>query len=172
MFPKYAPYPSDTRGIIQHEAGGHGFGKLGDEMIVKNLFVDTATSVLVMDRQSRGWYQNLSLSSKMSEVPWAHFIYDPEYSDDVDIFEGAMGYTRGVYRSEQNSCMNYGIPYYNAISRQEIMRRILDYSGEGFTMEKFYATDSKEWGATEQQSRASYAQPYIDNSWHTSPYVE
>ena len=170
--PSDAPYPSDTRGIIQHEAGGHGFGKLGDEMIVKNLFVDTATSVLVMDRQSRGWYQNLSLSSKMSEVPWAHFIYDPEYSDDVDIFEGAMGYTRGVYRSEQNSCMNYGIPYYNAISRQEIMRRILDYSGEGFTMEKFYATDSKEWGATEQQSRASYAQPYIDNSWHTSPYVE
>lgn len=29
----YYPYgnPLDTRGVIQHEAGGHGFGKLADE---------------------------------------------------------------------------------------------------------------------------------------------
>ena len=33
-------YPLDTRGVIQHEAGGHGFGKLGAisrESIVKRI---------------------------------------------------------------------------------------------------------------------------------------
>jgi hypothetical protein len=108
----------------------------------------------------------------MSDVPWAHFIFDPEYSDYVDMFEGAMGFTRGVWRSEQNSCMNYGIPYYNAISRQEIMRRILDYSGEGFTMEKFYATDSKKWGVNSAQTKAMPDQAYVQNAWHTAPYIE
>lgn len=33
-------YPLDTRGVIQHEAGGHGFGKLGDEYIYHNAFID------------------------------------------------------------------------------------------------------------------------------------
>lgn len=33
-------YPLDSRGVIQHEAGGHGFGKLGDEYIYHNAFID------------------------------------------------------------------------------------------------------------------------------------
>ena len=170
--PSEAQYPSDTRGIIQHEAGGHGFGKLGDEMILHNLFADSGTKEMIDVYHRRGWYQNVATSDKMSDVPWAHFIFDPEYSDYVDMFEGAMGFTRGVWRSEQNSCMNYGIPYYNAISRQEIMRRILDYSGEGFTMEKFYATDSKKWGDSSAQTKAITDQAYVQNAWHTAPYVE
>lgn len=32
-------YPLDTRGVLQHEAGGHGFGKLGDEYIYHNEFI-------------------------------------------------------------------------------------------------------------------------------------
>lgn len=170
--PSVEQYPSDTRGIIQHEAGGHGFGKLADEIIIKNLFADAGTKSLINVYHGRGWYKNVATSGKMSDVPWAHFIFDPEYSDYVDIFEGAMGYTRGVWRSEQNSCMNYGIPYYNAISRQEIMRRILEYSGEGFTMEKFYATDSKDWGNTGNEAKSVPAQQYVQNAWHSEPCVE
>ena len=170
--PSNAQYPNDTRGIIQHEAGGHGFGKLADEKVMKNLFADRVTTDQIEDFHRRGWYQNVAISGKMSDVPWSHFIFDPEYSDYVDIFEGAMGFTRGVWRSEQNSCMNYGIPYYNAISRQEIMRRILDYSGEGFTMEKFYATDSKKWGNSSPQTRVIPDQAYTENAWHSAPYYE
>jgi hypothetical protein len=33
-------YPLDTRGVLQHEAGGHGFGKLGDECIYYNSFIN------------------------------------------------------------------------------------------------------------------------------------
>ena len=147
-------YPSDIRGIIQHEAGGHGFGKLGDEIITKYSFAGDDIKSKIERCHSQGWYQNVAISGKIGNVPWSHFIFDPDYSDYVDIFEGAMNYSRGVWRSEQNSCMNNGIPYYNAISRQEIVRRILEYSGEGFTMEKFYANDSKKWGSANVQSKA------------------
>jgi hypothetical protein len=37
-------YPLDTRGVLQHEAGGHGFGKLGDECIYYNSFINDDSS--------------------------------------------------------------------------------------------------------------------------------
>ena len=147
--PSENPYPRDTRGVIQHEAGGHGFGRLGDEMIVRNLFAPVAVKQQIEDMHSRGWYANLSTTGKLSSVPWAEFIFDTDYSDHVDVYEGGYGYTRGIYRPEANSCMNYGIPYYNTPSRLSIYQRILDYAGEPFTMANFRAQDTFEWGATE-----------------------
>lgn len=147
--PSDKPYPKDTRGVIQHEAGGHGFGKLGDEVISYNAFAPGIVKGYVEDMHGRGWYQNLATTGKLHDVPWAEFIFDPDYSDYVDVYEGGYGYTRGIYRPEPNSCMNYGIPYYNTPSRLAIYRRILDYAGEEFRMENFRAQDTFEWGATE-----------------------
>lgn len=146
--PSEGTYPMDTRGIIQHEAGGHAFGKLAEERVTMNRYISDIEKSEIMKNQRKGWFKNISLSGKMTDVAWSHFIFDPRYSNSVDIFEGAYGKARGAYRCEINSCMNYGIPYFNAISRQDIVRRILEYSGEGFTMEKFYATDSDKWGTT------------------------
>ena len=147
--PSEQPYPRDTRGTIQHEAGGHGFGKLGDEMIITNLFAPNRVKQDIEDKQRSGWYANLSTTGKLSQVPWAEFIFDTDYSDYVDVYEGGYGYTRGIYRPEANSCMNYGIPYYNMPSRLSIYRRILDYAGEGFSMANFRTQDTFEWGATD-----------------------
>lgn len=146
--PSQDSYPNDSRGIVQHEAGGHGFGKLGDEMIRYNKFAPDNVKWDITSGHDHGWYRNLSVSGKITDVAWSHMINDPRYSNVVDIYEGGYGYTRGVYRSEINSCMNYSIPYYNAISRQAIVERILNNSGEGFSLEKFYANDSSEWGST------------------------
>ena len=147
--PSERAYPQDTRGTIQHEAGGHGFGKLGDETIVFNRFAPDAVKNEIENMHWRGWYANLATTGKLSSVPWADFVFDTRYSDYVDVYEGGYGYTRGIYRPEANSCMNYGIPYYNTPSRLSIYRRIKDYAGEGFSMEDFYAQDTFEWGATE-----------------------
>jgi hypothetical protein len=142
-------YPLDTRGVIQHEAGGHGFGKLADEYIYHNEFIDfcTCTCCPHVDKfkagKALGWYANLSLTGKMHEVPWSHLIFDSRYSDIVDIYEGGFMHNRGVYRSEQNSCMNNDVPYYSTISREAIVKRIMDYAGEEFTYEKFVANDSR-----------------------------
>jgi hypothetical protein len=146
--PSELPYPRDTRGVIQHEAGGHGFGKLGDESFTINAFAPLTVRQYVDEMHGRGWFANLASTGKLSSVPWAEFIFDPVYSDYVDVYEGGYGYTRLIYRPESNSCMNYGIPYYNTPSRLDIWKRIKDYVGEEWTMEEFRAQDTFEWGPT------------------------
>lgn len=145
-------YPLDTRGVIQHEAGGHGFGKLGDEYIYHNAFIDMCKCICCehVDEFNRakmyGWYDNLSLTGKMHEVPWSHLIFDNRYSDIVDIYEGGFMHSRGVFRSEQNSCMNNNIPYYSTISRESIVKRIKYYAGETYSFEDFVANDKRDAG--------------------------
>ncbi len=147
-----AEYPLDARGLIQHEAGGHAFGKLGDEYIYHQDFIQTCNCLCcdhidgILDAQSRGWYRNLSLSGKYKDVEWSHLIYDPNYTDIVDIYEGGYFHSRGVYRSEYNSCMNDNVPYFSTISRQTIVERIMEYAGEEFSYDEFVANDSREWG--------------------------
>lgn len=163
------PYPWDTRGMLQHEACGHAFGKLAEERITQNKYIDDKGKQSIQDGFWRGWYQNISLTGKINDVHWSHLIFDPRYSDKVDVFEGGYGFTRGVYRAEINSCMNYGIPYFSAPARMDIMKRILEYSGEEFTMEKFYATDSDKWGSTDNSTRAAMPgedMQYVNSGLH------
>ena len=140
------PAPYDFRGLVHHEAGGHGFGKLADEYVYYNTFIESCISscsvAAVNQGKYYGFYDNISLSGNYTDVPWAHLIYDPQYSNTVDVYEGAFYHARGVYRSESTSCMNNNIPYYNAISRESIVRRIMKYAGEEFSFEDFKAKDS------------------------------
>lgn len=148
--PSDRTYPNDTRGIIQHEAGGHGFGKLADESIVSNKYVPNSVVDIINDYHARGWYANISTTGQPANVPWANMIFDPRFSNYVDMFEGGYGYTRGVWRSEANSCMNYAIPYYNAISRLDITQRVFSLAEEPFDLERdFYNVDTDQWGSTE-----------------------
>ena len=151
-------YPLDTRGVIQHEAGGHGFGKLGDEYIYHNAFIDfcgcsCCGHVLEFNgAKSLGWFDNLELTGKMHSVGWSHLIFDDRYSDIVDIYEGGYMHNRGVFRSEPNSCMNNDIPYYSTISRESIVKRIKAYAGETYSFEDFVKNDKRDAGIV--QSRA------------------
>ncbi|MBP5518789.1 MAG: leucine-rich repeat protein [Bacteroidales bacterium] len=160
-------YPYDFRGIVQHEAGGHGFGKLGDEYIYANAFIqncggphdhpksDNDTKSSFGAFKALGWYKNLSMTADAHQVPWAHLIYNNKYSDYVDMFEGGYMHTRGMYRSEATSCMNNNIPYFSAISRQAIVERIKEYAGEEFTLESFYALDKDDFGPTSKAASRS-----------------
>ena len=139
-------YPYDFRGIVQHEAGGHGFGKFADEYIYTNGFIDACACANphvndFLAGKSKGWYGNLSLSGKMQEVPWSHLIFHEKYHNFVDIFEGGYFHTRGVFRSEQNSCMNNNIPYYSTICRETIVKRIKAIAGETYSFDDFVAND-------------------------------
>lgn len=151
-------YPLDTRGVIQHEAGGHGFGKLGDEYIYHNAFIDfcgcsCCGHVLEFNAaKSLGWYDNLELTGKMHSVGWSHLIFDDRYSDIVDIYEGGYMHNRGVFRSEPNSCMNNDIPYYSTISRESIVKRIKAYAGETYCFEDFVKNDKRDAGIVESRA--------------------
>ena len=141
------PAPYDFQGIVHHEAGGHGFGKLADEYIYHNAFIQSCSCICcdhvkeVNTYKAFGFYENISLSGDMHKVPWSHMIFDPQYSNTVDIYEGAFYHTRGVYRSEATSCMNNNIAYYNAISREAMVKRIMKYAGEPYSYEAFKAKD-------------------------------
>ena len=143
------PAPYDFRGLVHHEAGGHGFGKLADEYIYHNAFIQSCSCLCcshadaITAMQSYGFYQNVSLTGSMKDVPWSHMIYDPQYSNTVDVYEGAFFHTRGVFRSEPTSCMHNNIPYYNAISREAMVRRIMKYAGEEYSFEEFKANDKE-----------------------------
>ncbi len=145
-------YPNDYRGLIQHEAGGHGFGKLGDEYVYHRDNIWTCSCICcahadhVAADKTLGWYRNLSLNGKYKEIDWTHLIFDSRYGDIVDIYEGAYMHGRGIYRSEVNSCMNNNVPYYNTISRQAIVERIMEYSGGTFDFETFVSKDSRAMG--------------------------
>lgn len=151
-------YPLDTRGVIQHEAGGHGFGKLGDEYIYHNAFIDACGCSCCghVDEfnaaKSLGWYDNLELTGKMHSVGWSHLIFDDRYSDIVDIYEGGYMHNRGVFRSEPNSCMNNDIPYYSTISRESIVKRIKAYAGETYSFEDFVKNDKRDAGIVESRA--------------------
>ena len=145
-------YPLDTRGVVQHEAGGHGFGKLGDEYIYHNAFIDFCDCTCcghvneLNGAKSLGWFDNLELTGKMHSVGWSHLIFDDRYSDIVDIYEGGYMHNRGVFRSEANSCMNNDIPYYSTISRESIVKRIKRYAGEPYSFEEFVKNDKRDAG--------------------------
>lgn len=145
-------YPNDYRGVIQHEAGGHGFGKLGDEYIYHRGHIRTCKCICcehvaaVESAHNLGWFRNISLNGKYGNVEWRHLIFDDRYHDIVDIYEGSFFHSDGVYRSEVNSCMNNNVPYYSTISRQEIVERIMRYAGETFDFETFAGNDSREMG--------------------------
>ena len=137
------PAPYDFRGLVHREAGGHGFGKLADESIYYNSFPPPSLIEIIKRYQGFGFWMNVSVVGDMHSVPWSHMIYDPQYSNTVDVYEGACLYTRGIFRSEPTSCMHSNIPYYNAISREEMVKRIMEYAGEEYSFEDFKANDKE-----------------------------
>lgn len=147
------PFPNDARGLVQHEAGGHGFGKFADEYIYHRAWIQTCECSCcahvegLLQDHALGWGLNLSLTGRYDDVPWKHLIYDKRYNDIVDIYDGGYFHSNGVYRSEYNSVMNNNVPYISTWCRQLIVQRIKQLAGEPFDYEEFVANDSREWGA-------------------------
>ena len=145
-------YPYDARGLIQHEAGGHGWGRLDDEYIYHQAYIQKCGCVCcshvdgVLGNHAMNFGRNVSLNGGYQQVEWKHLIFDPRYGDIVDIYEGSHMHARGVYRSELNSCMNNNVPYYSTWSRQLIVERTLEAAGETFDFETFVKNDSREMG--------------------------
>jgi hypothetical protein len=147
-----ADYPNDARGILQHEAGGHAFAKFADEYIYHKAYLDKCPCICCKHLDdfnagyALGWFRNLSLSGKYTDIPWYHLMNDANYSDIVDVWSGGYFHSNGIYRSEYNSCMNNNVPYYSTWCRELIVRRIQEYAGETFSYDEFVANDSREYG--------------------------
>lgn len=143
-------YPYDQRGLVQHYAGGQGFAGLGVEGVNHFEFINgcQCSGCNAMNeynsKKANGKFENLVTSGKMSEAPWAPFIFHEKYSSIVDMYEGGYNHARGVWRSETNSVMNTYIPYYNTISRYAIYKEIMRRAGLSASLDDFIANDKIE----------------------------
>ena len=144
-------YPYDQKGDVLHYFGGRGFGKLGPEYVNHFTFMKACgcpgcnmTNEFNWARE-KGWWQNVSTTAKLTELPWYHLIFHEKYAQQVDVYEGALNHARSTYRSENQSVMGAAhVYYYNTISREEIVKRILAAAGESYTFDKFVAKDKME----------------------------
>lgn len=132
--------PNDFEGIIHHEAGGHGFGFLCDEYVYYEKELPDNEKKELKEWQELGYQLNADLSGDTASVRWKEFIGHEKYAP-VGLFEGACLYRYGVWRCEENSCMNNNIPYFNVQSRWSIVQRIMQLSGKEFTVSDFMRDD-------------------------------
>ena len=147
----FSGYPYGECGILKstviHESVGHGFGLLADEYIDGRFgeeIPESNKNRLKLD-QAKGLALNVSLTNDPKSVYWSHLIGHPRYPY-VSLYEGGYYYGKGVWRSEYESVMRTSgeYLYFNAISRELIVKRILELSGEGYSFEKFLEKDSDE----------------------------
>jgi len=136
--------PSDNNlvPIVQHEAGGHGFGKLADEYFSNSSgMVTKQEKEYLLWWQDKGFFLNVSVKDNPLEVFWKKFIGAPGYGM-VGAYKGGYYRQYGVWRPEEHSCMRHNDPYYNAPSRALITRRIKALAGEAFSINRFMENDA------------------------------
>ena len=112
----------DFRGLIQHEAGGHGFAKLADEYTSgAGEEIPEAEMESIKAYEKYGWFRNIDFTDDPSKVKWSHLL-----SDDTSegVYEGALGYSKGVWRPSRTSIMKDNQGAFNAPSREAIEYRI------------------------------------------------
>lgn len=133
--------------VLNHEAGGHGIGKLLDEYVEYSgvALPEEAKTELETQWSTLGWGANVGWRSDPAEVKWAKFINDPRYVDEkIGVYEGSYLYQFGAYRPTENSMMRYNDMPFNAPSREAIYKRVMQESeGDGWTYdyETFVAFD-------------------------------
>lgn len=145
--------PNDFEGIVHHEAGGHGFGFLCDEYVYYDKEMPESRKDDIREWQKYGYQMNLDFTNNPSEILWKDFIGLEKYKN-VGAYEGGYEYRYGVWRPEENSCMNNNISYYNVQSRWCIVKRIMDLSGIDFSVDDFIKNDNPDY--TLLNSRSSY----------------
>lgn len=132
------------RGLILHEACGHGFAKLGDEYFYSgNGEIPGYEYWQYFDAlEPLNWFKNVHLQKgdapTAESVKWKHFLEDEHYQyDGLGIFKGGLTYPEGVYRPTDYSIMRSNYGGFNAPSREAIYRRI-HYLAYGLSWEYDY----------------------------------
>lgn len=124
----------------------HGFGKLADEYEG----YEGPPTQNVKDQLDRdhanGLNLNVSYTDDPTLVPWKHFMNIDKYKNSayqpVGAYEGGYTYRTGIYRCEYSSCMGAKMySYFNVISREMIVKRIMKCIGQPYSLDAFLAKD-------------------------------
>ena len=149
--------------VVCHEGGGHGFGRLLDEYryTQSELPADMKNQIKSWRSIDPYYGYNIDITGSRDEVHWNHYFSRSGY-DAVGLFEGGYLYYYGVWRPEYLSCMEDNRMYYNAPSREAIVRRIMRASGKTFNMDDFIAKDIVRSTSQAPETRADYvSEPFV-----------
>ena len=136
----------DWKNTFLHEFGGHTYGRLGDEYWSGST---SSTKPGAITGHSYAVPYALNTSGYYDSVPWKTDLMDnlaewvarnPDYGR-IDIWHGCSKSIYHRWRSEKISCMIDNRPYFSTWQRILIVRRIMDKSGETFSMDDFIAKD-------------------------------
>ena len=127
-----------TSGLIKHEAGGHAFGRLGDEYLGNGNTIEAAQKTELNTWHSKGFYRNLCTDRSY----WNEFVGRTGYSN-VGYFEGGWNYQYGVYRPTESSMMLNNSGTFNAPSRRIIYERIMRQSSGSYSFDAFLEYDRR-----------------------------
>jgi len=131
----------DFKSLVLHEAAGHGFAKLADEYSLYDTTIPHEEKCKIKTRKKDwNWYENIDFYSNITSTSWKGFANISKYNV-VDAYEEAYYYAKGVWRPEQNSCMDDNVSYFNAPSRWAQVMRIKKLAGFDYTFEQFLKED-------------------------------
>ena len=119
--------------VLNHEACGHGLGRLLDEYVEsgnENILLPDTEREIMDDEWSRyKWGANVDWRNNRESVKWAHFLKDVRYAgENLGLFEGSYLYGKGAYRPTENSMMRFNNAPFNAPSRERIYQVIMEIS--------------------------------------------
>lgn len=149
----------DFVGLIQHEAGGHGFGKLADEYFYEGTgsIPESGTDTYKRLQATHNAYVNVDFTDNPETILWSRFITDERYrAESIGIFPGGFGYEQGVWHPSGQSIMNLDYGGYNAPSREAIyirLHKLAFGAGWEYDFDEFAALDIKSEEVVSQQVR-------------------
>ena len=117
--------------VLNHEAGGHGFAKLLDEYVEyeNQTLPESEKETMDYEWENFGWGANVDWRNDPATVRWSHFLQDDRYSNEgLGLYEGANLYGFGAYRPTENSMMRYNDSPFNAPSREQIYKTVMQMS--------------------------------------------
>ena len=129
-----------TNGLVKHEAGGHGFGRLADEYYSGGAITSAKINEL-KDWHDKGWYRNVCTDrSKWNDL--RSYGYGDE---EAGYYEGAWNFATGIYRPSAGGMMQNNSGVFNAPSRQIIYERIIRQTegANAYSISKFIEYDKK-----------------------------
>lgn len=162
--------------LICHEAGGHGFAKLGDEYSYpENSEISEEMIAGYKSQEQYGWWKNVDFIKDYNQVKWAEFIYDTRYAaEGIGVFQGALAYMQGAYRPTEDSIMNSGEGGFNAPSREAIYYRIHKLANGpdwNYEYEDFVEYDARNRASAAQTGTALKRRAnYVERTFEYTPH--
>ncbi len=144
---KASPNHNGVVGVINHELVGHAIGRLDEGYVYNSGAVTEEYKATLAERHAKGWSLNIDTTDDPTQVAWKHFIGVKGYEKvGCHNFDGGVVFMGGGVCEPENhfirqDCMVTNELYFNAPSREQIVKHVYELAGEEYSFEEFISWD-------------------------------